>query len=808
MKSARPTETLDLSGLSFRQKGMEKVLTFLEEIKMVENVGGWEMDFEKNELFWTFGTKRIFDLPENYIPDFQNAFGFIKDSDTRTRFKQLMQQAREEGVPFDEEVLIVTPRSREIWVRSVGYPEIPGKHCKKMFGSIHDITQTKLLHEKNNRMTKLYNAIVKLSGQLIHSEVEDMDREIHNALRKMGKLNQAERSFIFQIDHQKKIVSNTFEWCCKGINPDKCRLQDLPFDDFPGWMEHLQKGEFICIDSSKDSKNAQIPKFWPDITTSRKKILAVPLFFGGLLIGFAGFITNQSNIRWDESSIALLKIAADVIAGSISRMNYESSLIQARQEAIAENLAKSEFLVYMGHEIKTRLHEILGFSEIVLTTTKEEKSKQQLQIVAQSGKALLGLFDDLLELSKLELSKEIPLEVTNLRDMVEEIKQVFLPVVEKQHLAIYTSIPGDLPLLLLDQRRLKHALINLVGNAVKFTRRGNITIEGSVVRTVQPSDLCSLNITVADTGIGISEKIKNQIIQFFKRPGTVFTKPGGEVGLGLYILKSIIAIMHGTIELESELGKGSAFTIHLNNVNIADKKLPGREVEEIQNIVFKGQKLLMVDDMIQHFIIAQSLLENTNLNLFHAKSGEEGVKMAKKLAPDLILMDINMPPGIDGYEATRLLKTNNETSQIPVIAYTTNIFDPGMLNYRELFSELLEKTSITRSKLIKVLMKFLHYEQMDEIKPSEINEKETLFSEDTGFLKEVVSSYSERINQLIDIFDIMEIENLIFDLENQNAHAKSTRLKNYIEELKVANENFDFEKLNQLFKSFSQYLIQ
>ncbi len=807
MEKKQPINEKKLPAYSFKQKGMTEAIGFLEEINMLANIGGWEMDLDKGELFWTAETKRIQDVPDDFVPEFNKSLLFYKEGENRERLQKLVRRAIKEGIPFDEEFEMITATGREIWVRSIGHPEHVDKRCVRLFGSVQDITQTKNLMLKNLELTKLYDAIVQLSGKLIQAEVIEMQAAIGDALKTLSELSDADRVIIFEVNPQSNLLSITYEWCAHHIKCERIKFQNLECSTFPFWQQLLEDKNFIYfrLSDSEESGNESKERILEKLMTH--SLVAIPMFSGGSMIGFAGFMTQNQNKKWDEQTISLLKIAVDVIAGGLSRMSYENSLIRAKQEAEAENLAKSEFLLNMGHEIKTRLHEILGFSELVLTATKEEQSRQRLQLVAKSGAALLGLFGDLLELSKIEVSQETHQEPTNIKDLVEEIKQVFLPIAEKQKLSIFTMIPGSMPLFVLDQRRLKHALINIVGNAVKFTHRGNVTISVAVTQVKETSDLANLIIITEDTGIGIGDGMKKQIQDFFDRPGILFTKGSGNVGLGLYILKRLVGIMHGTIKVESELGKGSKFTIQLNNIELLFRKpAVENEVSPAIDVTFKGQKILMFEDMIQHQIIAQTLLENTNLQLFHARNGEEGLKQVTKINPDLILMDIHMPPGMNGFEAARILRESPETKNIPIIAYTTNVYDSQMDRDRYLFNELLEKVSVTRAKLVDVIVKYLEHTSITSTDDGVEQITPHPEPEDIQFLTEIAASYKNRINQLIGILDITEIDNLIEDLESQNVHSESPRLGKYIEILKEANYNLDFDQLNYLFKTFEQTL--
>lgn len=799
----------NLPNHSFKQKGMKEAISFLEEINMIANVGGWEMDLENEELYWTKQTKRLQDLPGDYQPDFNKSLSFYKPGENQERLQRLVKRAIKEGIPFDEEFQLITAKGREIWVRSICKPVIVNSRCTRLYGSVQDITELKELLNQNTKLTNLYDIIVQLSGKLIHSELEHIENEITVALRTLGKLIVAERAFILEPDSDYANFMMTWEWCNEGIAPEIENHRSIPVQLLEAWKKSLEVDHQLVIPDAMEFA-ARYPsenKIFSRLSIDSAIIL--PMFSGNKLIGLVGFSTTNTKCTFNEQTIALLTIAADIIAGSIGRIAYEKSLISARLEAEAESQAKSEFLLNMGHEIKTRLHEILGFSELVLSATKEEKSKQQLEIVAQSGKALLGLFGDLLELSKIELTKETQKDATNLKDMLDEIKQLFLPVIQNKQISINLNLPSELPIFMIDQRRLRHALINLIGNAVKFTKRGSVTVIVTYQQANPIQPLYNINIAVKDTGIGIAEGMKRQITDFFDKPGSIFKKQGGEVGLGLYILKRLISFFQGKISVESELGKGSRFTIDIENIEALVKKTTSASMaDSTAEVRFKGQKILLVEDMIHHFIMAQTFLENDNLELYHAKSGEEGVEIAKKLLPDVILMDIKMPPGINGYQATKLIKQDPATSDIPVIAYTTNTYDREMDSNRGLFCDLMEKTSMSRQKLVEVLMKHLDHDTAESGKQKMGGTNDPEPSENTEMLKELVVSFSERINKLIDIFDIMEIGNIIDDLENQNSIIESKKLTQYLSELKEANDSFDFDKLNYLFKNFEQRLIQ
>lgn len=804
MKAPHNENQHNLSRHSLKKKGMRDAIGFLEEINMIANVGGWEMDLVHNELYWTDGTKRIQDLPASYKPAFEDALSFYKEGENRERLQHLVRQAITSGEPFDQEFQLVTAKDREIWVRSIGIPEIADGRCVRLFGSVQDITETKMLLEKNQRLTQLYEAILQLSGKLIQTDVVNMEDAIREVLKKLGELNQADRVFIFEFDQKTESVKNTYEWRRATDETKSTNWQDIPLDILPGWKEKLKNKEPFLFQSPRDKNKNH------DKNTSSElcigSLIATPMFFGEDLIGFAGFAALKEEMDWGDLTLTFLKIAADGLAGSIGRMRYEKTLIAAKQEAEATNLAKSEFLVNMAHEIKTRLHEILGFSQIVLHNTDNPSHRQPLEIVDKSGNALLALINDMLEFSKIEVSAKIAPTPTNLSDLLENLKDFFLPVIEKKNISLRINTEPNLPELKLDQLRLRQVLIKLIDNALKYTSQGSINISVQAEKYKNLSGRYNLKIAVQDTGIGITKNKKESINRFFEKPDSIFIRDESSKGLGLQLARTLTSIMKGKIEMESEIGRGSTFTISFFDVE-ADKVDEQKTTDspEPASAVFNDQLVLVVDDVITHFLLIKSMLENYHLNFIYAKSGEAGIEKAINEQPDLILMDINMPPGINGYEATRRLREDQQTAKIPIIAYTTNTLDDAMDKNRHLFDDVLSKVPLRLPRIIETLARFLEYEKIENDLPDEAQD-DTQNNQEADYLKDLINSFRDRVSNLVEVIDFTETERLIADLEEFQKQQYSARLQKYIAKLKKDHDTFDFDSLTRHLSRFEKNL--
>jgi signal transduction histidine kinase/FixJ family two-component response regulator len=659
----------------------------------------------------------------------------------------------------------------------------------------------------NNRSPELNDLLMRLTGNLIQCEVKEMDAAITYAIEALGEFFGTDRIAVFEIHPEKNIINNTYEWCEKGIETEKSNLQGVNLDQFLNWknklhdQQHVILGAFNQFDNSHKALNAIIK-------IHESQYAAVfPMVSGNELNGFASFIFQKLKGQLNEKYAASLRFATNVIFGSISRLRYEKLLISARQQAEASNLAKSEFLVNMAHEIKTRLHEILGFSQIVLHATNDPKHKQALDIVDKSGNALVELINDMLEFSKIEVAAKITPTKTNIPELLHNLKDFFLPVIEKKNIRFGIMTPPDLPLLKLDQLRLRQVLIKLIDNSLKYTNSGSISILVKSEKSEVSSTKYNLKISVKDTGIGITKSKKETINKFFEKSDSIFFRDENSSGLGLQLAKTLIGIMKGKIEMESDIGKGSIFTISFFDVEAdlgEDQRLSGDS--DHKNIKFKGQKILVVDDVISHFLLIQSILEEYNLNCIYAENGNEGVKKANEDKPDLILMDINMPPGMNGYETTQMIRGNPVTASFPVIAFTTNTQDALMEKNRHLFDELLAKVPLRLPQLIATLSKFLKHDNLED---TSVNDADISADDmdDMDFLQDIVASFNDRVTNLVEVIDFTEIDKLITDLQSFNSEKKSGRLERYTEELKEAYDAFDFDKLSLLLKQFEKTLI-
>jgi signal transduction histidine kinase len=291
--------------------------------------------------------------------------------------------------------------------------------------------------------------------------------------------------------------------------------------------------------------------------------------------------TQRQIVFWAIVAVGLCVICAMFFASffSIFIVNAEQALLEAKEAADRANRAKSEFLANMSHEIRTPLNSVIGFSELLASQVRDPRQQNYLSAIQTGGRSLLTLINDILDLSKIEAGRlEINPEPVNLKLLIEEVRQIFAMKVNEKHLEFFVDIDPDIPdALFLDEARLRQVLLNLVGNAVKFTDTGHIAIKAQVVKSetgystpetrnssptssVQPP-VSSIRLQIEDTGIGIPEDQIDSVFESFKQQDGQSTRKYGGTGLGLTITKRLIELMNGQISLQSTVGNGSVFEI-------------------------------------------------------------------------------------------------------------------------------------------------------------------------------------------------------------------------------------------------------
>jgi len=402
------------------------------------------------------------------------------------------------------------------------------------------------------------------------------------------------------------------------------------------------------------------------------------------------------------------------------------SLEDQRDKSDSANQAKSEFLANMSHEIRTPMNAVLGFTEILKSKERDQEKFSYLERIHSSGKTLMTLINDILDLSKIESGKmELQYSITSIVFILKEMNTIFERKVLDKGVDFQVETEASVPeALLIDETRLRQILINLIGNAIKFTDTGFIRLLATAIETDQViGSRIDLTISIEDTGIGIPPDQQEKIFGAFEQmEGQKMSQFGG-TGLGLSITKGLVELMGGVISITSEQGRGSCFKFTLPGVEVSSGKVKKEEWKlNFDSISFEPATILITDDIDYNRELFISFFKNWKFKIITANNGKETIEKARQFHPDLILLDMKMPV-MDGYEASEILSKDSELKSIPVVAVTAS----ALKKDKDIISEKCDgylRKPVSKSDLIHEVMKFLPHHVSESSTPVNLLEVE------------------------------------------------------------------------------------
>jgi PAS domain S-box-containing protein len=515
---------------------------------------------------------------------------------------------------------------------------------------------------------------------------------------------------------------------------------------------------------------------------------------------------TEFRVVWPDSSIHYVRALATVqydknakptrMIGTnwdiTEQKKTETILLNAKKEAEIANKSKSLFLANMSHEIRTPLNAIIGFSQLMdRNSALTVVQKEYITSIIRAGDHLLTLINNILELSKVEAGRvELTMGNVDLFSFFEDVQMIFKEKVESKQLQFIFEIANNTPrVVLVDENKLRQIIINLIGNAIKFTDEGGIAIRVRVDFVDKDSSM--LIIEIQDSGCGIPKNEIDKLFKNFVQTSSGINKSSG-TGLGLALSRELAVLMGGGINVNSQSGVGSIFTIQVR-VKESDQEIINEINTNRIKCIEKGQKsflILVVDDKEENLKVAVKLLNLVGFDTIEAINGVDAIKKFEESNPDLILMDMRMPV-MDGYEATRIIKTTEKGKYVPIIALTASSFEDERNRIESIGMQGYIRKPFRESELFNIIGNVLGIKYIYNTKNSKI-EKKCLKDE---------KSIDKAIFDLPDIIKINMMESiavadldLLIELINNIEKDHST----LAEHLRFHAQNYNYDYLQQL----------
>ncbi|MEF2229807.1 MAG: PAS domain S-box protein [Pseudodesulfovibrio sp.] len=608
----------DLTERKKSEEALRRSRELLNEVQLISRTGGWEFDLATNEMHWTDGQYRLHGVePDGSVLRLRDYLGRFVHPGDRAALAESFSRVIKQKAPVEIEYRPRTSGGEERILVGKAIPDRDERDVVwRVYGSIRDVTQERQAARE-----------LRQSHERLLTILDAMDADI----------------FVSTLDGEQVLFMNAHMRLAQNAPSEGVSCRELLVDD----PDQCRDGRSILLNEAGEPVGTVVnERYHPGAKR--------------------WYLDHDRAIRWLEGEMVHLHMGADIT--ELKTMAEE--LRVAMSEAKAASLAKNEFLANMSHEIRTPLNGLLGMLQILQFSALDAEQRDCLETAVDSGRSLLQILNDILDLSKVESGKlELESQPFELGEVLESVVSVFRHQVEGRGLAISWTIDESLPRhFLADKGRLRQILFNLVGNAAKFTEKGRIEVEAYPLPVEAVDHRSRVFFSVSDTGIGIPDDKLDAVFDPFTQVDGSSTRKYQGTGLGLGIVRRLVTLMGGNVSVVSDMGRGTVvgFTIAAGNAAVDAGSADG----DTARVKAGGLSVLVAEDERINRVVVEQLLGRLGHRVVCVENGEQALDALRAGRFDCVLMDIQMP-GLDGLATTRAIREELHLA-LPVIALTAH----------------------------------------------------------------------------------------------------------------------------------------
>ncbi len=745
----------------------------LTEVQKISDLGHWTWDLVNKELVWSENTYKIFDInKEEFIIDVNSYFNMVHPEDVQF-LQGVIEKSIAEKKAYKIEHRIVTPKGKIKYIIGSGTTILDkNNEIIKLLGGIQDITKIKQAQQSIIATNKINQKILSSINEavvLVNSKgnVIDCNQNFENifSVHKTNIIGKSER-ILFQIISKEIINPEEFLSKISGV------LQ----------MPEIEVFELVYL------KNKKVIEYYHKVLIANGEISNILWIFDDIT-------------EWKRANDKLVWYSTDLemLTTDLENKKYEleetvTQLDMARKKAESATEAKSKFLANMSHEIRTPMNAIIGFTEILKDQYSHLNNNKYLDSISTASNNLLDLINDILDLSKIEAGKiDLKPEYINLHGLIQEVIDMFMYTAGEKGIELHLHYDKAIAdSLYLDIIRLRQILVNIIGNAVKFTEIGSIYINVNLMYCIDIHQ--SIKIEIIDTGIGIKKENIELIFEEFTQQESSNSKKYGGTGLGLAITKKLANLMQAKLSVDSEINKGSTFSLEI--FNIPSKVAENIEVDnKVANnlYVFEKLKLLIFENVLFSSEIIREYYHNIGVEVTIAKDIDSADILMSDLTPDIVITNSKIP--IPSLEEFMINIRKNHKYHNTKILMITNV-PKEMIELR--IADMIDGYIITPI-IFDTLNKLLFTLVPEKVKEQDINipntSSEIIF--DDYIEENVLAKFLPMLKTQLKYFTLSELDEMINNMLSVAKFNNYLKFELYLISMQVSLNNFDIDDLNK-----------